>query len=176
MKDLGLIAAIGPNYELGKDNQLLWYIKEDLAFYKSMTMGKHIIMGRKTLESMPMNALVGRISIVLSKSSLNKENGILYFDNINELLQYINNSQESFMVIGGASIYRQFLDYVDYMYLTHVTSLKQLEADCYFPKFLEEEWNCEPLKNGTSGEYSYQICKYMKRKVLKKNEKEVIIN
>ena len=69
MKSLSLIAAIGYNNELGIDNHLLWKIPEDLSFYKRMTMGKNIIMGRKTLEALPnQSALVGRKNIVLTRN------------------------------------------------------------------------------------------------------------
>ena len=66
MKSLSLIAAIGYNNELGIDNHLLWKIPEDLSFYKRMTMGKNIIMGRKTFESMPPKAFIGRKPIILT--------------------------------------------------------------------------------------------------------------
>lgn len=168
MKNLGLIAAIGPNNELGIDNHLIWHIKEDLKFYKTMTLNKNIIMGRLTLESMPKKALDGRNPIVITKKLKLYQDKFITFDKIDNLLQYVENTNEEFLVIGGASIYQQFLEYVDYMYLTHVDSLKKLEADCFFPKFDINDWNIQELTSGTEGIYNYQICKYHKKRVLKR--------
>lgn len=79
MYKLSLIAALGPNRELGYNNQLLWHIKGDLAFYKEMTMGKNIIMGRTTLESMPKKALEGRSPVVLTRSLVTGDDSIKYY-------------------------------------------------------------------------------------------------
>lgn len=164
MENLSLIAAIGPNRELGYNNELLWHIKEDLAFYKEMTMGKNIIMGRLTLESMPKKALVGRKPIVLSKSLTTSDDIIKYFNHIDELLQMIENIEEEFMVIGGASIYKQFLPFVDTMYLTSINDQIIPLADCYFPDFNINDWNIQILKEGTNKTATYQIKKYTKKR------------
>lgn len=162
MKNLSLIAAIGSNRELGYKNQLLWHIKDDLAFYKKMTMGKNIIMGRTTLESMPVKALVGRNPIVLTRSLITVNGMIKYFNSINELIKVIENSKEEFMVIGGASTYEQFLPLVDTMYLTSINDIAVREADCYFPEFNIEDWNSQLLKEGIDDKISYKIRKYMR--------------
>ena len=82
MKNLALIAAVGYNNELGLDNRLLWHIPEDLTFYKKMTMGKNIIMGRNTFESMPVNALKGRNPIVLSSKDIDRYADVICYNNI----------------------------------------------------------------------------------------------
>lgn len=164
MNNLSLIAVIGPNRELGYNNKLLWHIKEDLAFYKAMTMNKNIIMGRLTLESMPKSALKGRKPIVLTRSNIVSTDKIKYFDDIEKLLELIRNTEEEFMVVGGAKIYEQFLPYVNTMYLTSIDNDNNYECDCYFPKFNIYDWETQLLKEGNEGEISYQIKKYIRRK------------
>ena len=164
MKNLSLIAAIGPNRELGYNNELLWHIKEDLAFYKEMTMGKNIIMGRNTLESMPKKAFIGRKPIVLSKSIVTGNDLVKYFNHIDELLRVIESTEEEFMVVGGASIYSQFLPYVDTMYLTSINDSIVRKSDCYFPEFNNLDWNIELLNEGNNENLSYEIKKYVRKK------------
>lgn len=164
MKNLSLIAAIGQNRELGYNNELIWHIKEDLAFYKEMTMGKNIIMGRNTLESMPKKALIGRKPIVLSRNLVTGDDLVKYFNHIDDLLEVIENSDEEFMVVGGASIYRQFLPYVDTMYLTSISDSVVKKADCYFPEFNDLDWNIELLNEGNNDNLSYKIKKYERKK------------
>ena len=120
MKNLSLIAAIGYNNELGLDNRLLWHIPEDLAFYKKMTMGKNIIMGRNTFESLPEGAFKGRNPIVLSTKEIDRYADVISYNNINDLIKRIENSDENFMVVGGAKVYEEFLPYIDVMYLTEI--------------------------------------------------------
>lgn len=163
MKNLSLIAAIDENGKLGYKKELLYHIREDLMFYKKMTMGKNIIMGRVTLDSMPKSALIGRKPIVLTSSNIESNNNIKYFNDINKLLEEINSSNEEYMVVGGASIYRQFMEYVDTMYLTTMYDSVVKEADCYFPKFNTEDWNIEPLFEGIDNEVTYKIRKYTKK-------------
>ena len=163
MKNLSLIAAIGKNNELGLDNQLIWHIKEDLSFYRKMTRGKNIIMGRKTFESMPVGALNKRNPFVLScTTELDKFCDVNYYKNIEELLNYIENSKEEFVVVGGAVIYKEFMPYVDTMYLTHI--LEYAEADTYFPTFDIKDWNIELMNNYCKEEIPYIRKKYMRKR------------
>ena len=144
MKNLALIAAIGYNNELGLDNRLLWYIPEDLAFYKKMTMGKNIIMGRNTFESMQVNALKGRNPIVLSSKD-------------------IENSSEDFMVVGGAKVYEEFLPYVDTMYLTEI--YENFVADAYFPYVDFREWDNIKLATYMDEVIPYERNVYIRKKM-----------
>lgn len=152
-----LIAAIGKNYELGKDNHLIWRISEDLDFFKKITMGKKIVMGRKTFESLP-KMLPGRKNIVLSRSNTIFPEEVILYHSLEELLE---NEKEDFVVIGGEQIYKLFLDYATRMYLTEINA-SEMTADAYFPKFKEEEWE----KNVLS-EYheplSYKHIEYIKK-------------
>lgn len=164
MKNLSLIAAIGKNNELGLNNHLLWHIPEDLAFYKKMTWGKNVIVGRNTLFSMPSKAFEGRVAFVLSPDKLDVNFDVNSFDNMDILLNYIKNSEEEFMVIGGASIYKQFLPYVDTMYLTEVD--EYFDADTFFPEFDINDWDYIKL-----GEYSYDDLNYSRNKYKRKEFK-----
>jgi len=164
MKNLSLIAAIGENRELGYNNDLIWHIKEDMKFYREMTWGKNIIMGRKTLESLPKVALRGRFPIVLTSQTIENTELIQYYKDLKSLLQLVARSEEEFMVIGGSSVYQQFLPYVDTMYLTSISDSVERVADCYFPEFYLNDWNIELLKEGVSNTATYKINKYIRKK------------
>lgn len=161
MKNLSLIAAIGKNKELGLDNHLLWHIPEDLSFYKKTTMGKNVVVGRNTLLSMPSKAFEGRCAYVLSDSPIDVSFKVNCFENMDSMLKYIENSNEEFIVIGGASIYRQFLPYVNTMYLTEING--EFHADTFFPEFNIDEFDIDLM-----GEYSYNNYNYVRNKYTRK--------
>lgn len=163
MDNLSLIAAIGKNYELGLDNHLLWHIPEDLAFYKRITWGKNIIMGKKTMESMPSKAFEGRKAFVLSDTALDTMLDVNSFDNIDNLLNYVKNSSEDFIVVGGASIYKQFIPYVKTMYLTEID--EYFNADTFFPDFNIDNYDVTLM-----GEYQDGNLKYVRNKYVRKKE------
>lgn len=135
---ISIIAAIGKNRELGRGNDLIWHIKEDLKNFKNLTMGKYIVMGKNTYESLPKH-LEGRKYIVLSSSLSEIENGLL-FNDFNKLLEFIKDIDEEVMIIGGASIYKLFLPFADKLYLTEIDS--EEKADVYFPDFNKEDYEC----------------------------------
>ena len=164
MKNLSLIAAMGKNHEIGLDNHLLWHIPEDLKFYKETTWGKNVIVGRKTLFSMPEKAFEGRVAYVLSPDKLDVNFDVNSFDNINNLLSFVESREDDFIVIGGASMYEQFLPYVDTMYLTEID--EYFDADTFFPYFDEEEFDVELM-----GEYSHNDLKYKRNKYTRKKVK-----
>lgn len=165
MNNLSLISAIGENMELGYNNELLWKIKEDLEFYKKMTMGKYVICGRKTFESMPIKAFDGRYPIVISSRRLDNYVDVLSFDDIDKVLDFIElNSDKDFMVIGGASIYEAFIPYVNTMYLTEIASSKK--ADTYFPWFDKDMWNVYEINDYLEEKIPYIRNKYVRKKVM----------
>ncbi len=126
---LSLVAVVGPNLEIGANNQLLWHISEDLKHFKALTMGHTVIMGRKTYESLG-KPLPGRENIVLTRSGKSLE----------EVLSKIKDNAEVF-VIGGAQIYRQTIGLADKLYLTHVRApLPDGGADVFFPTFDPLQW------------------------------------
>lgn len=162
MKNLSLIAAIGENNELGKDNKLIWYLKEDLKFFKEQTMGKTIIMGRNTFESLP-GILKGRHHIVLSSNNLNFSSEVEVYHDYYTLKDAISKSCEEMFVIGGASVYSLFIDDVDKMLLTEIMASDE-QADTYFPQFDKDEWDREILCSHTDNDISYNHVKYLRKK------------
>ena len=146
---ISIIAAIGKNRELGRGNDLIWHIKEDLKNFKNLTMGKN------TYESLPKH-LEGRKYIVLSSSLSNIENGLL-FNDFSKLLEFIKVLDEEVMIIGGSSIYKLFLPFADKLYLTEIDS--EEAADVYFPEFNKEDYECNVVStNEVDGlKYSFVI-------------------
>ena len=152
---ISIVAAVGKNNELGRGNDLIWHIKEDLKNFKDLTMGKYIVMGKNTYESLPRH-LEGRKYVVLSSSLDNIDNGILFKD-FNKLLEFVNNLDEEVMIIGGASIYKLFLPHATKLYLTEIDS--EEKADVYFPEFNKEVYTRNVVSsNEVNGlKYSFVI-------------------
>lgn len=143
MGKIVLIAAIGKNNELGKDNNLIWRFKEDMKFFRNNTMGKPIVMGRKTFESLP-GLLPGRQHIVLTSKDLDVDSKVLVFHSLDNLLDYMDGKDEEFMIIGGASIYAQTIDHANKMLLTEIDA-EDNKADAYFPTFDKKDWDSQEL-------------------------------
>lgn len=139
---INIIAAIGQNRELGKDNHLLWHLKEDLQFFKEMTMNQTIIMGYNTFLSLG-RVLPNRKHIVLSCQERNLPEEVLLFHSLEEVLSYIANIDV--FIIGGASIYEQFIDKADKLYLTEIQD--SMEADTFFPDFDKNQYTKTLLKS-----------------------------
>ncbi len=160
MKNITMIAAIGKNNELGKNNDLIWHIKEDLQFFKEKTMNKKVVMGIKTLESLP-NLLPGRKHIVLTRRNLELDPSILIIHSKEELLEYAKANEDELMIIGGASIYNQLIDDADTMYLTEIDA--EAEADCFFPEIKDNEWEKEILCTHDDNEPKYKHLIYKRK-------------
>lgn len=156
---ISIIAALGKNNELGKDNKLIWHIKEDLENFKELTMGKYIVMGANTYFSLPRK-LEGRKYIVLSKKINVLEDGMLYSD-FDSLLEFVSSLDEEVMIIGGASIYKLFMPYADKLYLTLIEDTK--EADVYFPVF-GDEFKLIRSKDSQNNELKYKFLTYERSK------------
>lgn len=133
---VSMIAAVGKNLELGKNNNLIWHFKEDMKFFKDTTMGHTVVMGRKTFESLP-KALPGRKNIVISSNAEYHANGATVVTSVEEALQIADN--EEVFVIGGGKIYAEFLPYADKLYLTEIDA-ECADADTYFPHFNKSDY------------------------------------
>lgn len=133
---VSMIAAVGKNLELGKNNNLIWHFKEDMKFFKDTTMGHTVVMGRKTFESLP-KALPGRKNIVISSNAEYQAQGATVVTSVEEALQIAAN--EEIFVIGGGKIYAEFLPYADKLYLTEIDAECE-DADTYFPQFNKSEY------------------------------------
>lgn len=159
-----IIAAIGKNNELGKDNKLLWHLPSDLKFFKEKTLGKTIVMGKNTFESLP-KVLPNRKSVVLSHIEMNLPSDVIVFYDFKELLQYIETVKDDVYIIGGAQMYKQFLELSDMMYLTEVDYT--CEADVFFPNFNKEEWDSTCLKEVEENNMKFKHMQYVKKRNLK---------
>ncbi len=136
---LSLIVGIGKNREIGKGNDLLWHISEDLKNFKKITSGKPIIMGRKTYDSIG-RPLPKRRNIVISRdASLSIEGCDVFSDPVKVLKDLNDSGCEEAVVIGGSFIYEYYLPKVDRIYLTEVDF--EGEADVFFPEFDRSEFS-----------------------------------
>lgn len=140
MSLISLIAAIDENRGLGKEKQLLCHLPADLRHFKKMTMGKPVIMGRATYDSIG-RPLPGRMNIVLSRQALAIE-GVQVVDSLQKALALTEKLPET-MIIGGATVFEQTLALASRIYLTIIHH--QFAADTFFPVLDESAWYCEQL-------------------------------
>lgn len=135
---ISLVVAMGPNREIGINNQIPWKLSEDLKNFKKTTMGHHILMGRKTFESIG-KPLPGRTNIILSRNKDFRAQDSITVFTINEAIELAKkNGETELMVIGGAEIYKQALGLANRIYLSQVDF--KGKADAYFPEFNEKDW------------------------------------
>ena len=138
-----MIVAYGKNWEIGLDNQMLWHISEDFKNFKAITSGHHILMGRKTFESIG-KPLPNRTSIVLSNSGF-EHDGVHTFSDVQEAFNFARSSgEEELFIIGGANIYETLFPYVDKMYLSEVDF--EGEADAYLKEIDFSTWDLQEQK------------------------------
>lgn len=145
---VSLIAAVASNGVIGKDNDLIWTLRDDMAFFKTTTKGHHVIMGRKNWDSIPerFRPLPGRPNIILSRDAGFSSEGAICLNSLEAALDTAREAgEEEAFIIGGAQIYRLALEMgvVDTMYLTHVE--RDYEGDTWFPDFELSDWKAQPL-------------------------------
>lgn len=135
---VSLIAALGNGRELGKDNQMLWHIKEDFLHFKKTTMGHTLLMGRKTFESIG-KPLPGRKTLILTRDQSYERSQCITIHSLDEgILHARESGEDELFIAGGADVYKQTLDFVDVMYLSFVEYTG--DADAYFPEFDINDW------------------------------------
>jgi dihydrofolate reductase len=160
MNRLSMIAALSRNFAIGLDNRLLWHISEDLVNFKALTMGKPIIMGRKTFDSIG-RPLPGRANIVVSRDTQWQAEGVQVARSVNAAINAAHlacedSGQDEIMVIGGEQIYRQALPSATRLYLTEVDV--EMAADTFFPDFVRVDWHELERRPGIqSADYAYQF-------------------
>ena len=136
---ISLILAMGRNRAIGRDNQLPWHLPADLAHFKATTLGKPILMGRKTWESIG-KALPGRLNIVLTGQVGYHADGATVVNNIDAAISVCGSADE-LMVIGGAGGYQAFLPSAQKIYLTLID--EDFDGDTFFPELDEQQWHEE---------------------------------
>lgn len=158
MKPISIIVAITDNYAIGKNNQLLWHLSEDLKRFKLLTTGHTIVMGKKTFESLPVRPLPNRTNIVITDVPDEIIDGCKMAYSIDEAIEKMDSDTENF-IIGGGSIYRQFLPIAQKLYLTRVH--KDFEADCFFPEINFNEWELVSEEKNLYDEKSDIVYSYL---------------
>lgn len=159
---MNIIVAIADNGAIGKDNQLLWHISEDLRYFKKVTTGATVVMGRKTYQSIG-KPLPGRRNIVISRS-VRQIKGVEIFESIPTFLETINSSYSEVFVIGGGELYRELLPYTSKLYLTLVHTTIP-DADTFFPEIDYSQWreiSRESFPRGEKFEHPFEFVVFQK--------------
>ncbi len=134
---ISLISAMTDDRVIGINNSLPWKLPSDMRWFRKHTLGKPIIMGRKTFESFGAKPLPERMNIIITNNNDYQADNCMVVNNIDSALQVAGNVDEV-MVIGGASFYQQMLPYADRLYLTFVHA--DIEGDAWFPEFDKSAW------------------------------------
>lgn len=141
-KNIYIIVAITKKeHAIGKDNDMLFFLKKDLEYFKETTLNHTIVCGRKTYFSFPVRPLPGRKNIILTKSDSNFE-GAETMHSVEEVVEYARkNSDEKIFICGGEQIYKQFIKIASKLYITFIYNENPVDADSFFPLIDEKIWN-----------------------------------
>ncbi|HAH59422.1 MAG TPA: dihydrofolate reductase [Bacteroidales bacterium] len=163
MKFISIIVAMAENNAIGKDNQLLWHIPNDLRHFKKTTTGHTIVMGSKTFNSMPFKPLPNRRSVVLTRQQGADFPKSEVAHSIHEAISLMEDNRENF-IIGGGNIYEQFLPLADKIYLTIVH--QSFDAGVFFPEINWDEWMEESrtrVDNDPDVQFSYSFVTLLRK-------------
>lgn len=164
MSKISIIAAVADNLAIGKSNNLPWNLPADLKHFKELTTGHAIVMGKRTFESLPKGPLPNRKNIVLTSiMSEGVNEGYFEADSLEDAL-YLCEHEEKVFIIGGATVYHQCIDKVNYMYITWIH--KDFTADTYFPVIDFNAW--EEVKHmdyeaDEKNPFSYTFSEYKRK-------------
>ena len=153
---LSIVVAMDENRLIGKDNKLPWHLPADLAYFKKITMGKSIVMGRKTYDSIG-RPLPNRRNIVISRNLKTLITGCEVLSSIDDVLS-ITEDEDEVMIIGGASLCEQLLPQVSRLYITKIEG--KFDGDIYFPEYDESDWrqvSCESHLPDPSNQHAYHF-------------------
>lgn len=151
---LSIIVAMTRNRVIGKDNDMPWHLPAELRHFKHLTMGKPIVMGRRTFESIG-RVLPGRKNIVITRDPQFSFRGVTVVHDFDAAIRAASGVEE-LMIIGGANLYRQTLDRVDRLYITLLDV--ELEGDTFFPEFNREHWvQTEKVRREADGNNEYAM-------------------
>ena len=174
MTQVSLVVAVDEAGGIGFNNQLLCHLPRDLQHFKALTVGKAVIMGRKTFQSIG-KPLSMRVNLVLTRQAgtaegaerltnaeLSAEAGVLRLPSLEEALRLCQDLTEV-MIIGGAQIYQQALPIADCVYMTRIHH--RFQADVFFPLLAEHEWHCAECVQHAADEknaYPFSFCRYVR--------------
>ncbi len=167
--NVSLIVALDPHFGIGRNNDLLWHLPDDMKFFKSTTLGHIVIMGRKNWDSIPerYRPLAHRQNIVLSRNHSYTLEQADVFHSLEACLNALSTETDrKIFIIGGGEIYRKALDLgvVNEMFITHVE--KNYNADTFFPKFNEQDWDRQSILKHTQDEKhesGFEIYRYQRK-------------
>jgi dihydrofolate reductase len=154
---ISFIVAMDENRVIGKDNQLPWHLPEDLKFFKRVTMGHPIGMGRKTHESIG-RILPGRENIIITRQPDYQSEGCTVIHSVGDLVEYARKQNEEIFIIGGAEIFKETFEYADRLYITHIHD--KFPGDTFFPEFDWSDWDLTSSEQGIKDEknpYDYEF-------------------
>lgn len=164
---ISLTVIVDENMGIGYENRLLAHIPEDLHHFKSITSGKVVVMGYNTYLSLPPQSkpLPNRVNVVLTRRDVQIED-VIVKNSIEDILTMIDDDykDQEIIIMGGQSIYTQFLPYADRLYITHV--FRKFEADAFFPD-IPSEWEITELKGGivnVRNKYPHVFATYEKKR------------
>lgn len=166
---ISMITAIDDNWAIGKDNQLLCHLPNDLKYFKQLTEGNIVVMGRKTFESVG-KPLPNRINIVMTRDEEWNAEGVSVLHDIDDILEYYMVScslpdAEDMFIIGGGEIYKQFMPYVDTLHVTKIHNSFE-GADAFFPPIPMIDWEVvevTPNKKDSKNKYDHDFVVFNRR-------------
>jgi len=157
---ISMIAAVARNGVIGKDNRLPWNLPADLAYFKKVTMGHAVVMGRRTFESIG-RPLPGRCNIILTGDRNYHPENCIIMHSVEEVLEY--GKDRDIFIIGGAKVYKSFMNHAGMLYITLID--RDFEGDAYFPEIDKSQWTVVSQtkwgKDESSG-YRYRYIVYRK--------------
>jgi dihydrofolate reductase len=161
---ISLLVAASTNNAIGKNNQLLWHLPNDMKYFKNLTWGMTVVMGRKTFEAVN-KPLPGRVNIVITRQEGWKaENAWVAKDLEDALKQAETTNCKEIFIIGGGEIYKQSIDLADKIYMTRVHA--ELEGDTFFPVIDETKWELKENIDFAADEkhkYAYSFQTWIKK-------------
>jgi dihydrofolate reductase len=162
---ISIITAMDKNGLIGRGSTLPWHLPNDLLYFKRLTEGKIVIMGKTTYESIG-KPLPNRINIILSRDTSYRADGCYVYNSLESILyeyQNFSDKSEEVFIIGGSEVYRQFLPYTDKLYITEIDH--EFEGDKYFPEINWDEWRIvqsEQIKD-EQNPYNYYFNVYIRK-------------
>jgi dihydrofolate reductase len=161
---IAIVVAASENNVIGKDNQLIWHLPADLRYFKNLTMGHPILMGRKTYDSIG-KPLPGRTTVIITRQHNLQVPDCIVTNSLDEAIAEAQKIDQDVYIIGGAEIYKQAITKADTIYLTRVHHY--FDGDAYFPELAKNEWEAissEDHESDDKNKYSYSFIT-LKRKL-----------
>jgi dihydrofolate reductase len=164
--NISIIAAVGKNFEIGKNNDLIWHLPKDMAFFTESTTGHHVIMGRRNYDSIPLKyrPLKNRPNVIVTRQAGFEAADCVVVNTIEEGIEWARRHGETeCFIIGGGQIYKETLEkgLADRMYLTHIH--EAFDADTFFPTFDASQWTKAILlthQKDEKNKYDFDVVRY----------------